>query len=229
MKRLILFFTALLLTVSVFGQEGEKKKELFPPFPISFDEFTISGNRTIALSGKRGRFGCGAGIYHSSVLSKRWHYLYGLEYNYTSLFVDEVSYHVSLHRMEKNVTFHVHAVSLMPISFRFSMGKNVKYFIESGVFLGFSIAGKKGEVYSINPHSTPEHPNNYVSPVKMEKANGIDYGHSFGMGMRIPMKNIEWIVKADYKLGISLITGYGTYQYCRLGIGIRTTKRKAQQ
>ena len=228
MKRLILFFTALLLTVSVFGQEEEKKKELFPPFPISFDEFTISGNRTIALSGERGRLGCGAGIYHSSVLSKRWHYLYGLEYNYTSVFIGDVALPATTHRIEKNVTFHIHAVSLMPVSFRFSMGKNVKYFIESGVFLGFSIADKKGDAYLINPLPTPENPDSYIL-VKMERDKGMDYGHSFGMGMRIPMKNIEWIVKADYKLGISLMTGYETYQYCRLGIGIRTTKRKAQQ
>ena len=220
MNRAILFFIALLFTVSVFGQEDAKEKKLFPPFPIPFDEFIISGNHTIVSSaGNKGRFGCGAGIYHSSVLSKRWNYRYGLEYNYTSVFVDDVSLPFYTHRIEKNVTFHIHTVSLMPLAFRFSMGKNVKYFLESGVFLGFSIASKKGDAYLIDRVIKPE--STGYTPVKMEGDKGMDYGHSFGMGMRIPMNRIEWIVKADYKLGLSLITGYEGYQYCRLAVGIR--------
>jgi hypothetical protein len=219
MKRIILFFKAILFVTAVFGQEDDNIK---PPFRISFDEFTISTNRTIAFSnGEEGRFGCGAGVYHTSMLSKRWNYMYGLEYNYTSLFIDDVPLPAYTHRIEKNVAFHVHTFSLQPLAFRFNTGKNVKYFLESGLFLGFSIANKKGEAYLINRRPTPENPDNYT-PVDIGDDRGIYCGPSFGMGMRIPMKNIEWIVKADYIAGLSWMIGFD--QYYRLGVGLRKLK-----
>ena len=157
MKRIMLFFITLLFVVSLFGQEKEKKyfKEPFP-----FDEFVISVNRTnVFSSGTENRFGCGAGAYHSTVLSERWNYMYGLEYNYTSLFAESV--YSTPRFYEENITFHIHTVSEMPMAFRFSMGKNIKYFFEAGMSIGLSFADKKGEAYSINPHPTPENPENY--------------------------------------------------------------------
>ena len=159
MKPVILYFIAILFAVPVFGQE--KKEKVKEPFP--FDEFVISVNRTnmTMFSGTENRFGCGAGAYHSSALSSRWDYMYGLEYNYTSFFVDNVS--STPRYYERDITFHIHTVSLMPVAFRFNMGKNVKYFLESGMFFGLSIANKKGEAYLINPLPTPENPDNYFS------------------------------------------------------------------
>jgi hypothetical protein len=214
-KSTILFFITLLFAASVFGQEEEKVKK---PFPISFDEFTISVNRTnmTMFSGHENRFGYGVGAYHSSVLSKRWNYMYGLEYNYTSLFVDDVPCDIILHRIEKNVTFHIHTVSLMPVAFRFSMGKNVKYFLESGAFLGVSTANKKGEAYIIDQMGEG------YTPVDIGRDWGFNGGPSFGMGMRIPMRGIEWIIKTDYKLEMNRIIG--GHQYYRFGVGIRTKR-----
>ena len=206
MKTTILFCITLLFSVPIFGQEKEKTKQPFP-----FDEFSISVNRTnIAMfSGYENRFGCGAGMYHSSELSKQWNYMYGLEYNYTSLFEDQIS-DMATHRVEKNITFHIHTVSLMPLAFRFNMGKNIKYFIESGLFFGISVAGKKGEAY-INHQ-----------PTDIKGDIGLSGGPSFGVGMRIPMNRMEWIVKTDYKAGLDGINGI--YQYYRLGVGIRKRK-----
>ena len=78
MKRLILFFTALLCTVSIFGQEEKKEKKPFP-----FNEFSLSVNRTnVSSSGSEDRFGGGAGMYHSFVLGKHFDLILGMEYNY---------------------------------------------------------------------------------------------------------------------------------------------------
>jgi len=215
MKTTILFFTAFLLAVPMFGQEKETVKAPFP-----FDEFSISVNRTnMNASGTENRFGGGAGFYHSSELSKQWSYVYGLEYNYTSLFVEHVRTPPN-YTVEKNITFHIHTVSLMPLAFRFNMGKNIKYFLESGIPLGVSAVSKKGEAYLINPVPSPENPWDY-KPVKPEGDMGFSGGILFGIGMLIPMNRIEWIVKADYTVGKSQITHYETYQYYRLGVGIR--------
>ena len=69
--------------------------------------------------------------------------MYGLKYNYTSLFAERV-YSIS-HYYEENITFHIHTVSVIPVAFRFSMGQNIKYFIEAGMSLGLSVANKKGK------------------------------------------------------------------------------------
>jgi hypothetical protein len=213
----VIFCIILLLAAPVFGQEEEKVKRPFP-----FDEFSISVNRTNMTSSKlQNRFGCGAGMYHSSTLSKQWNYLLGLEYNYTSLFADLISDGPRYH--EENITFHIHTISLMPAAFRFNMGKNIKYFLESGLLLGVSIANKKGEAYSMNPLPTPENPDQYVS-TKPEGGIGLNGNLFLGIGMRIPVKGIEWVIKTDYNLGISAITGYKDFQYYRLGVGIRKKK-----
>lgn len=232
MKPIIVFFITFLLVAPIFGQEKEKKEK--KPFTPSFDEYTLSVNRTNMTAmpsnyinryyGYENRFGGGAGVYHSSVLSKRWNYMYGLEYNYTSLFVDHVSYPHYLRRHEENVTFHIHTVSLMPVAFRFSIGNNVKYFLESGLFLGVSIASKQGEAYEIYPlPPSPEHPEGKI-PVKIGGNIGLSGGPSLGIGMRIPMKGIEWVVKVDYKAGLDGINGSDFYQYYRLGVGVKKRK-----
>jgi hypothetical protein len=41
------------------------------------------------------------------------------------------------------------------------------------------------------------------------------------MGMRVPVKNMELIVKADYQVGLQMVHNYMFYQYCGLGVGIR--------
>jgi len=225
MKPAILYFVAILFAVPVFGQE--KKEKVKEPFP--FDEFVISVNRTnmTMFPGTENRFGCGAGAYHSSALSSRWDYMYGLEYNYTSFFVDRVNSLFDIfydsRRIEENITFHIHTVSLMPVAFRFNMGKNVKYFLESGMFLGLSFADKKGEAYLINPLPTPTNPDNYF-PVDPGGDIGLYVAPSLGAGVRIPMKGIEWIVKTEYNAGISKITNYEICHYYRLGVGLRKRK-----
>jgi len=221
MKTTILFCITLLFAAPVFGQEKEKVKKELPPIP---DEFSISVNRTnINISGYDNRFGCGAGVYNSSALSERWNYMYGLEYNYTSMFANgDIS---SVPRYcEKDITFHIHTVSLMPLAFRFNIGKNIKYFLESGLLFGVSSASKKGEEILINPLPTPEDPW-FRDTVKLKRdETGLNGNLFFGVGMRIPMKGIEWVIKTDYNLGKSAIENYKDYQYYRLGVGIRKRK-----
>ena len=92
----------------------------------------------------------------------------------------------------------------LPLSFRFSMGKNVKYFIESGV--GFNLI---------------------VAP----NVPGFNYYPLFGMGIRIPMKGIEWIVKTDYKIEVNTTKDHTSpyNKYYRLAVGIRKNKYKMKE
>jgi hypothetical protein len=157
----------------------------------------------------------------SFVLSEQWNYKCGLEYNYTSLFRKNMPF-MGRH-VEENITFHIHTVSLVPVAFRFNIGKNVKYFLETGILLGTSFLKKTGTIFDINPLPTPENPENYF-PSKPQREIGLSGGLFFGMGVRIPMKGIEWVIKTDYNVGKSGIAYYENYQYYRLGVGIRTRK-----
>ena len=210
MNRTIVFFAAMLFAVSVFGQEEEETKR-----PFFFNEFGLSVNRTnVSSPGIENRFGGGAGIYHSFVMGRQFDLVLGIEYNYTSLFTDHIMMGVDYYR---DMTFHIHTFS-SPLAVRFSIGKNVKYFLDAGIFLGFLFAEEKGE--TINPHPTPNNPKNYL-PESMLEIRG-SFGPFFGIGIKIPMKQIEWIVKADYNIYPNKLEGVdGDLHYYRLGLGIR--------
>ena len=208
MKRPILFFIAMLFAVSVFGQDEEKGEKSF-----FFNEFSVSVNRTnVSSLGRENRFGGGAGIYHSFVLGKRFDLVLGIEYNYTSLYADFVSH--GHNNYDEDMTFHIHAASL-PGSCRFSVGKKVKYFLEAGIFFEFPIIYQETGYKDIGDHSIK------TSVVNIELPN---VGSSFGMGVRIPMKSIEWIVRADYKVRMAVVADSDDDlrpSYYRLGLGIR--------
>ena len=222
MNRTILFFTALLFAVSVFGQEKEKVKPSF-----LFNEFSISLNRTnVSASGGENRLGCGAGMYRSFVLVGQLDFVFGMEYNYTSLFVKEIFYGQAGY--EKDMAFRIHTASF-PLDLRFSMGKRTKFFIESGIFLDIPVASqKKGDkrVSKIPSPSYPWIPWTIVKVKERAVISEINCGPSFGMGIRIPMKRLEWIVKADYKMGLNTLhtNGYDFHHhYYRLSVGMRIT------
>jgi hypothetical protein len=219
MKPSILFFITLLFAASVFGQEEEKAKRSFP-----FQEFTVSMNRTnVSSFGNENRFGCGAGMYYSHTPQKRLDLMLGIEYNYTSQFAS-IEYQVPVMTHKENVTFHIHDLSL-PLFVRFNIGRNVKYFVESGFSFDFSLLARKNG-YGI--YSAGEEEMMTKFSLNAQGMVGVPHLGAFGgMGVRIPMKNIEWIVKADYKIGTRLL-GRDDYklhlQYYRLGVGIRKRK-----
>jgi hypothetical protein len=224
MKPAIAFLIFLLFAISVFGQEEEKTKPSFP-----FNEFGISINRTnVSTYGNTDRLGCGAGMYRSFVAVRRLDFVFGVEYNYTSQFVEEISYgNVGY---ENDMTFHIHTISL-PFFLRFSMGKDVKFFIESGIFLDIPIVSKKKgyrRISDTSPHPTyPWIPWPIYRNIEVNEKAGIsdiNYGPSLGMGVRIPAKSIELIIKADYKTGLNTFNANNLNlhnQYYRLSVGIR--------
>ena len=210
MKRTILFLTALLFTVAVFGQEVEtSKKTLF------FDEFSVSVNRTNVSNPRfKNRFGVGTGAYHSFMLGKQFDMVLGLEYNYTSLFADKIEFGSPRSYCDM---IQIHTFS-SPSNLRFSIGKKVKYFFDAGIFLGALVAKESGK--TIKPY-LPTNPTLEILPT-YEIEIGIHCGPSFGAGIKIPMKHIEWIVKADYNIELQTLeyTEFDIHYY-RLGVGIR--------
>ena len=215
MKSIILFFITILFAASVFGQEEEKKKNTFP-----FQEFTVSINRTnVSSFGNENRFGGGAGMYHSYTPKERLDLMLGIEYNYTSQFAS-IEYQGAIKHRE-DVTFHIHDLSV-PLSFRLNIGRKVKYFVEPGFSFDFALLARKNG-YGFYPAGREEMMTQFSLNAK-GMIGSPRLGAFLGMGVRIPMKGIEWIVKADYKIGTRLrgTDDYKLHQhYYRLGIGIR--------
>ena len=215
MKPIILFLITLLFFTTVFCQEEEGVKS-----PYHFKEFTISGNRSIPTSyGTEGRFGGGIGMYHSFVLGKQLDLVLGGEYNYSSLFADRILTHSIAFPVEENLTFHIHSLSL-PLSFRLNVGKGIKTFLSCGIFQDISYASKIGDDYRMKQHNL-----GWVAVLNISP--------SVGIGLRIPMKKNEWILKADYKIAIKVfgMNDHGdsiSPHYFQVAVGIRKPTFRAK-
>jgi len=219
MKKTILYLIVLILPLVSVSQEK---------WMLTLDEITLSGNRTFEQSDyAEGRFGFGAGIYHSFLKEHRLNIITGLEYNRTGQFFDgENTGHFS---HNENVTYHFNNLAI-PIGLRASMGKKTKFFFEGGGFADFPLYTKKQGMYYYS-YPVIEEDTIYMESGQgefNEKSSSIPFvGIYFGGGVIIPSSKIGWIIKSDYKYGLTEIfePGYGSGRgrYLRLILGIRLT------
>lgn len=214
MKAIFISFSFFIFSLTAYGQKGET---LF-----IFNEFSISLNRTnLSNDNTKDRFGFGIGIFRSILEHKKTNLVFGFEYNLTNQ-LKEITYEGRFARAT-NVEYEIHNVTF-PINIRYNIGNKVKYFLQTGVFIDLIVSSKrKGIMHSY----LPDNNNNIVFKEYLfnEKAGltNQNYGFEIGLGLRIPIKKLELIIKSDYKLGLNnLSTNKNIYnRYFRLVIGIR--------
>jgi hypothetical protein len=192
---LLIFFIGTNLCTS--AQEPEKNVKISPEFTLSLNMSHVFGDE----------FGVGVGLYNAFFNSKRCNLIVGLEYN---------SIIRRFYFLSNDDAFpKSHHYMGIPAYFRVNMGKKVKFFIEAGTFLDFIVFEKVIQMqYDVGIDDKTMH--YFYKP---------DFGISGGIGLRIPVKNYEILVKSDYKWGmrrfltISDITGFN--RYFRFTVGFK--------
>jgi hypothetical protein len=217
MKKITLYLISFILPLVSLSQEK---------WMLTLDEVTVSGNRTFMQSDYReGRYGFGAGIYHAFLKEHRLNILLGLEYNRTGQFFDYIYNGRFSHH--EDVTYHFNNLAV-PLGLRVSLGRKTKFFIEGGGYADIPLYTKaQGRYY----YSYPVFNEDTVYMVsgqgefneKSESASSV--GIYFGGGVIIPSSKVSWIIKSDYKYGLTAILNDGYLssdsRYLRLMVGVR--------
>jgi hypothetical protein len=215
MKAFFVTFLILLPILSIYGQNDSAS--------FFFNEFNVSLNRTvIANDNTQDRFGFGTGIYHSMLNRKKINLIFGFEYNLSKQYKKEISdnYGTSL----EDIEYTIHSFTI-PFNVRFNIGKKVKFFIDAGGFVEINFHAKAMGDKHINytrGHDTAFKKS--VTPFNEEvNVSRLNYGFTAGLGIRIPVKKIELIIKTDYKHGFRnlLHDDHMNIRYIRLNIGLR--------
>jgi hypothetical protein len=148
-----------------------------------------------------GGYGFGIGLHNAFFNQKRCNLIIGLEYN----------------AMLNNDLFRYGSKSLynyigIPVNVRVNLGKKVKFFVEAGAFFDPIVFERIIEEYITITEKT----------VYMYKP---DFGISGGVGLRIPIKKYEILVKSDYKWGLRSIFDRSSVafynRYWRLAVGFK--------
>lgn len=214
MKAIFISFSFFLYFLSAYGQ---KDTTLF-----IFNELDISLNRTnLSNDNTKDRIGFGIGVFRSILEHKKTNLVFGFEYNLTNQF-KEITYEGHFAHAT-NVEYTIHNLSI-PINIRYNIGNKVKFFVQTGTFIDLIVSSKrKGTMHSY----LPDQNNNIVyKEFSFNEKAGLtnyNYGFAVGLGLRIPIKKMELIIKSDYKLGLNdLSTNDNIYnRYFRFIVGIK--------
>ena len=214
MKKSVLYLIAFVLPLVSLSQEK---------WILTLDEVTLSGNRTFEEG--EGRFGFGAGIYHAFLKENRLNILLGLEYNRTGWFYDYEYSDKWSHR--ENVTYHFNNLAV-PIGLRVSLGKKTKFFAECGGYADFPLYTKKEGMFYYSYPVFDEDTVYIVSgqgEFNRKSSSNVYVGIYFGGGVIIPSHKVDWIIKTDYKYGLTEIFEPGDNsarsRYLRIMLGVR--------
>ena len=185
--------TIFLIFLFPFVVQAQEKKN----FQV-INEISVSVNRTTLDNGNvSGRFGFGLGVYKSWRNESWFNIVAGASYQKTGFFGKNVYNGHFSHVTD--VDYNVHTVSV-PVSIRLNVGRKTKFFLEPGAYLDLNLAGnRKGTFYSYAPGS-PQ-----AITVQKEKIRTPPPGAGFlaAVGSRIPVGNLNMVVKCEYKLGFS--------------------------
>lgn len=202
----------------VSAQESEKEKKIFP-----INEFTLSLNRTtVADNNTQDRFGFGIGLYYAFFNQKRCNLITGFEYNRNAQFKKHIN--EGYFSNKYNVTYTINNVGI-PLYFRVNMGQKVIFFIETGVFFDFfNIGREKGYYKTVIPNPMDSTIRSDSGQFNSKMCYKTNFGISGGIGLRIPIKEYEILIKSDYKWGMRNIGGgyEGIHnRYWRITIGFK--------
>ena len=190
---LIIFFLGI--TFSLFAQDSEKHTQFSPEFRVSYNmNFSSFIGET---------YGFGVGFYNAFYNQKRCNLIVGLEYN--CLFGNDL---VFMDGQDTKSDYHYIGI---PVSCRVNMGKKVKFFIEAGAFFDPLVIEKR----------IPFEKDVSITG-KTVYLNNPDFGFLGGIGLRIPVKKYEILIKSDYKSGMGSLFYSSTPNSCwRFAVGFK--------
>lgn len=214
MRPLIIIFSTLIFSFPTYGQKATNN--------FIFNEFNISLNKTTPPTGDfEQQLGFGIGAFHSIMNHKKVNFIFGLEYNLNRQFFN--STYEGHFANATNVQYTIHNMSI-PFNLRYNIGKNIKVFTELGGFLDLIVnAKRKGVMHTYFPDENNTVVYNEFTFKEKAKITGPNFGISGGIGIKIPVKTRELIIKTDYKFGIPKLYSVGTdfyIRYYRVSIGI---------
>ncbi len=213
MKKKIVIVYLLVLLLPSFSMGQEDKSFLF------FNELSLSVNRSVVKNDNTSnRFGFGFGLHKSWMDSSWFNLLTGISYDKTSQFKNNV-YNGSFSNVS-DVTYNLHSLSI-PVLARFNVGRSMKFFVESGLFLELNVrANREGTFRSSIPGEGIQEVFD-KEKIKVSNPNG---GFLLGIGSSIPISNYAFIVKFGYQFAMNDL---GSFQeslfnrYARISIGFR--------
>ena len=190
MKRYFFLIITFIGTIfCLFAQEAEKKSKFSPEITVSINQTTVGF--------KHDKPGFGIGAYNVFFNKKRCNLLVGLEFNWNGQFRKYKSPGYELNYVDtKNY------ISI-PAYFRVNIGKKVKFFIEPGIFFDPFVFGRVKSSEKVEAGKTEV----VINKVKLYMP---DFGISGGVGLRIPIKQYEILLKCDYRYGLRKIFDFST-------------------
>jgi len=195
MKIRLLLLIIFLTTVFGVFAQEPQLKHFSPELKLSFN-FT---NKNLL-----GGYGFGVGAYNAFFNQKRFNLITGLEYN---IVFSNIIF------LEDDFGGRYHYIGI-PANVRVNFGKKVKFFIEAGAFFDPLVIEKR--IFVEQEISTNK------KTIYMHKP---DFGFSGGVGLRIPVKKYEILIKSDYKLGMSRFFDFSRIYYFngywRFGVGFK--------
>jgi hypothetical protein len=211
------YFIPLIVLIAIFIQSyGQEKIDFF------LKEYTISVNRTnVKDHNTENRNGIGIGAYHSFLDDKKLNLIFGFEYNRISQF--KKSMYEGHFANSTDLTYTINCISI-PFGLRFNIGNQIKVIIESGGFADLIFnSNRKGTMHTYFPDENYHIGfNNFQINENAELSNFI--GIYFGLGVWIPIRKNDLIIKPDYKYGLTKIYSHGDDIYnriMRLTIGLK--------
>jgi hypothetical protein len=220
MKKVTAFFTGIILTSQSYCQTDS------PTF--AYEVGASVNYTTISDANKEGKPGFGVGGYFVLRPEQSVSFLFGLEYNHTRHYSERIDYVFptwwDTDYYETEVDYFVNAFSF-PVAARLSYGNRTKVFIELGGFLDINFStGKNATLH----HSDTLYLNGVATQKYYYESQGdfsdIDFGPAGGVGVLIPIRNKEFIVKTEYKHALSTLyeeISIIRNAYVRLMLGIR--------
>ncbi len=187
-------------------------------------EFGISVNHTIPKHGfYDNKMGFGAGAYSLCFPDKRLNLMFGLEYNRTYQFIDQMYEGHFAHSTDLYYT--MNCISI-PIGIRVNAGKRVKVFMETGGYADLMLSsGRKGTMHTYYPNANNLITyNEYPFDQKARLSNAV--GIFVSMGISIPVWQTELIIKPAYKFALTDVYSdmesiYNRYGQLTIGIKFR--------
>ncbi|RLD91592.1 MAG: hypothetical protein DRJ09_00720 [Bacteroidetes bacterium] len=214
MKKIYSLTLVLLLIGSVLKGQNSS--------PVFFDEFSMLLSKANLNYGieKEGP-GFGFGVYKNIFSKKIVNLVPGFEFNRSVQYIEQMS--SGHYGKYTDLTIYISTLSF-PVYARVNFGHKVKFFLEAGAFVDFTLGSQRKGMSHFYKPGVGEPPDEGFPFEEKLNLEGINYGMSMGLGISIPVSKINLIIKPDYKFGVRALYSYQDSvfnRYFRLAVAIK--------